>query len=151
MIRIECEEPVKEVCDCCGGTIIRLTRFVYEDGDAFATYYGLFSDNHPAREVKLAVSLGEWGEGSSPKDRRSFALVLGDNESEYQVKIVDAEESPWQGVGVIGQMLDRDEALRHHGLMMCSILPITLLRMMRKSKRISKVSQRAASEEESIP
>ncbi|MGH9427585.1 MAG: hypothetical protein ACRD2L_14935 [Terriglobia bacterium] len=113
MIRIECEEPVKEVCDCCGGTTIRLTRFVYENGDAFATYYGLFSDNHPAREVKLAVSLGGWGEGSSPKDRRSFALVLGDNESEYQVKIVDAEESPWQGVGVIGQMLDRDEALTH--------------------------------------
>ena len=113
MIEIEFEEPVEEACDCCGGKTTRLTRFVYKDGDAFAVYYGMYSDNHPESEVKLAVSLGEWGAGGTPEDRRSFGLILREAEDAYQVSVIDAEESPWREAEVIGRMLNRDEALKH--------------------------------------
>jgi hypothetical protein len=37
-------------------------------------------------------------------------------ETEYQVTVVDAEESPWKGVTLLGRMLDRAEALQHERL-----------------------------------
>jgi hypothetical protein len=113
LITIDFEEPVKKACDCCGGITTRLTRFVYKDGDAFAVYYAMFSDSHPEREIKVAIGMGEWGEGSSPEDRRAFALKIRDGGTQYETMVVDAEESPWQGVEVIGCMLNRDEALGH--------------------------------------
>ncbi len=113
MIEIEFEEPKREVCTCCGGVTTRLTRFVYKDGDAFAVYYGIFSDNHAAREVTVAVSLGEWGEGSSPEQRVAFPMIIRSTESEYEVSVTDANESPWKDVEIIGRMLNRNEALAH--------------------------------------
>lgn len=102
MLKIEFEESVKETCDCCDGTTTRLTRFVYQDGDAFAVYYAMFSDSHPKREIDVAVGLGEWGEGATPEDRRSFGLVLREAESQYEVTVVDAKESPWHDARFIG-------------------------------------------------
>lgn len=113
MLSIELEKPVHDVCDCCGGTMTRLTRFVHKDGNAYCIYYAMYSDNHPERVVKLAVSLGEWGEDTSPEDRAAFALVMRCSESDYLVTVVDADESPWQGARVIGKMLSREEALYH--------------------------------------
>lgn len=113
MLTIEFEEPKEETCDCCGGITTRLTRFVYQDDDAFAIYYAVFSDNHPGREVKAAIGLGEWGGESTPEQRHSFGLVLREKESQYEVMIVNAEESPWHDATNIGQMLNRDEALAH--------------------------------------
>lgn len=113
MIDIEFEKPVYEVCDCCGGTTTRLTRFVHRDGDAYAIYYAMYSDNHPERVVKVAVSLGGWGEDAIPQNRTAFALAVRCDESEYMVTVVDADESPWQGARIIGKMLNRDQALNH--------------------------------------
>ena len=115
MLTIEIDAPPETTrCECCGGTTTRLTRFVYRDGDAFAVYYAMFSDQHPEREVKLAVGLGEWGDDdASPEDRRAFALVMRSTDEAYQVMVVDADESPWRNARVIGRMLDRDEALAH--------------------------------------
>ena len=113
MIDIEFAEPFHEVCDCCKGTTTRLTRFVRKDGDAYAIYYAMYSDNHPERVVKLAVSLGEWSEDADPVNRTAFALTMRSDESDYLFTVVDADESPWQGIRILGKMLNRDEALNH--------------------------------------
>jgi hypothetical protein len=116
MLTFEFEEPNRSRCDCCGGVTVSLTRFVYEDGDAHAIYYARFGEQHEPRVVEAVVSVGEWGEGAGPWDRVAFALRLPAAESEYQVTVVDAAESPWQGVGLLGRMLDREEALAHERL-----------------------------------
>jgi len=60
------------------------------------------------------VSLGEWGEDRTPKDRRAFALRIRAAKNEYQVMVVDAKHSLWQDAeDVLGRMLDRKEALKH--------------------------------------
>jgi hypothetical protein len=113
VITIEFEEPTTEKCDCCGGVTTRLTRFVYKDGDAFAVYYAMFSDKHPDREIKVAIGMGEWGEGSTPDERKAFAVKIRDGGTQYEVMVVDADESPWQDAEILGRMLDREEALEH--------------------------------------
>ena len=114
MLTIETDEPpATTLCECCGGTTTRLTRFVYKDGDAFAVYYAMFSGNHPERVVRLAVGLGDWGDEAGPEDRRSFGLVMRSTDEAYEVTVVDADESPWRNSEIIGRMLDREEALAH--------------------------------------
>jgi hypothetical protein len=89
------------------------SRFVYKDGDAYAIYYARMSDNHPRREVALAVGLGEFGEGSDQESRISFGLIMREENSQFQVMVVDPDESPWPTARVIGRMLSRSEALAH--------------------------------------
>jgi len=116
MIEIELSQRGEHPCECCGGVSVILMRFVYRDGDAFAVYYAGFSESHPQREVKLAVGMGEWGEDSTPADRRSFALRLRDGGANFEVSVMDAEDSPWRDAKTIGRMLDREEALADPGL-----------------------------------
>lgn len=113
MLEIECEEPLTFVCECCGGTTSRLTRFVYEDEDAFAVYYAVFSDRHRDNGVVGIVSLGGWSEDEIPPSRVAFAFRLWEGEDNFNVTITDAGESEWSDVGILGRMLSRDEALEH--------------------------------------
>ena len=114
MLTIEFEPPKESApCECCGGRTTRLTRFVHSEGDAYAIYYALFSDSHPGRAVSVTVSIGEWGEGSTPEQRVAFALELRSTDSQYQVGVVDSEKSPWREASFIGRTLDRVEALAH--------------------------------------
>jgi hypothetical protein len=101
------------LCDCCGGRTIRLSRFVYSDGDAHAVYYCEFSDNHPNRYISAVVSLGEWGEDDAQDRRLAFPLQIRSTEEAFQITVVDADKSPWKGTSFLGKMLDRDEALKH--------------------------------------
>jgi hypothetical protein len=116
MLTFEFEEPSSAKCECCGGITTSLTRFVYEDGDAYAIYYARFGVTHEPRVVDAVVSIGEWGEGSGPWGRVAFPFRLLAAKAEYQVTVVDAAESPWQGAELLGRMLDRAEALRHDRL-----------------------------------
>lgn len=109
MIRIECEEPTQSApCECCGGKTTSLTRFVYKNDDAHG-----FSDNHPQRSVIATISLGEWGEGTTPDQRVAFAVRIWSDQANYNVGLIDAAKSPWRDAKLIGRTLDREEALKH--------------------------------------
>jgi hypothetical protein len=113
-ITIEFTDRIEgDPCLCCGGRTTALTRFVYRDGDAHAVYYASFSDRHPDRWVSVAISLGNWTEGSMPGDRVAFALRIRATSDEYQTGVVNAALSPWNDVDILGQMLDRQGALKH--------------------------------------
>jgi hypothetical protein len=113
VLTIEFSEPQTSLCDCCAGTTTILTRFVYKDGDAYAIYYAAFSDNHPDGTVKMAVGLGEWGEGADASARVAFALDLRVFGDQFEVMVTDAAQSQWSDAEVLGTMLDRKAALAH--------------------------------------
>lgn len=110
MLEIEFSDPdIGEPCECCGGQTVALTRSVTEDGDAYAIYYIRFSIKHADRSALATVSIGEWGEDCSPVLRDAFALELHPD----GVRVLDAHQSPWNDVELIGRTLDRDQALAH--------------------------------------
>lgn len=114
MLELEFEPPFEsDPCECCGGVTTALTRFVLQDGDAFAVVYLRFSDNHQDRVVEAAISAGKWWDGTGPADRTAFALKLRSGAENYEVTVCDAATSPWRDVELIGDMLDREEALTH--------------------------------------
>ena len=113
MIEIEFESPIEDICKCCGQEEIRLTRFVFQNGDAFAVYYAKFTKNHENKMVYGLIGLGAWGEGAEPSDRTAFAFKVWTNDVNYQVGLIDKAESPWNEVEYLGKILDRKEALNH--------------------------------------
>jgi len=113
MIEIEFENPTVDKCACCGEEMVTLTRFVYQDGDAFAVYYAKFTKSHKDRVVHGLISVGGWGEGTTPRDRIAFPFVIWTNAENYQVTLTDKEKSPWKDIELLGQILDRHEALVH--------------------------------------
>lgn len=110
---IELSEPSASRCDCCGGLTVRLTRFVYRDGDAFAIYHAAYSNTHPDNELAMLVSLGDWGEDSDPSQRAAFYCRVRPTEDSYEVMLGDAAQSAWRDAEIIGEKLSREEALRH--------------------------------------
>ena len=114
MLEIEFEEPSETECECCGNTTTKLTRFVYQDGDAFAVYFGSFTTGHEDKVLNGLIGLGEWGnDEKGPECRTAFPFRIWLNGDDFQVGLMNAEESPWRDVTFMGQILDRGEALEH--------------------------------------
>ncbi|WP_291148705.1 hypothetical protein [Flavobacterium sp. UBA7680] len=112
MIRIEFEEPSIEICKCCNNEIVKLTRFVHKDEDAFALYYLKFTKGHEDKLVTGIISIGDWETDDEPKNRFAFPFRIWTDETDYQVGLMDREESPWKQ-DLLGSILDRKEALEH--------------------------------------
>jgi len=114
MINIEFEEPVEEICECCGNKTVRLTRFVYQNDDAFAVYYAQYTEAHEGKYINGLIGLGEWGDDEvGPEARLAFPFQIWSNDENFVVRLVDSEESPWSHVSFMGKILDREEALKH--------------------------------------
>lgn len=113
MIKIEFEEPKTEQCKCCGNTTNRLIRFVYQDGDAFAVYYVLFTNGHKEKVAYVLIGLGEWGEHGAPEMRTAFSVNIWEDNENWAVTVTDKSDSPWGHVEFLGKILDRDQALTH--------------------------------------
>lgn len=113
MIDIEFEEPKTAHCECCGNESTSLTRFVYQDGDAFSIYYVLFTENHPEKVAYAIIGLGDWDEGAGPESRTAFPVKIWENGDGWAVTLTNKNESPWADVKLLGRILDREEALQH--------------------------------------
>ena len=113
MIEIELTEPKNLICECCGGKIVSLTRFVYKDGNAFAIYHATFAENHSERGVLGVISLGDWESNEVSPNRVGFPFRLWEVEENFNVGIMNRNECPWNDSNIIGRILDREEALAH--------------------------------------
>lgn len=103
-------------CTCCGAASRTVHGFVYRDDDAYAVYYGGWSEGHPGRGVTLAIAVGEWSEGSGPRDRVSIGVLAKPTPSSVDFTVLDSSESPWAETPLLGKMLDRDRARAHPAL-----------------------------------
>ena len=110
---IEFEDPVTFHCDCCGGLTVRLTRFLHGVGVAFAVYSASYSYTHEGNELAMLISLGEWGEDSSPEQRAAFYCRVRPTDDSYEVMLDDVAHSPWSSAKIIGAKLTREQARAH--------------------------------------
>ncbi len=110
-------EPVDSSTPCpcgCGARQVALTRFVDQDGEPVAVCFARYTTGHPDAVVAATISLGDFSEGSTPADRVAFALQFrADGDAAYQLTLLDASQSPWKDLALIGRTLGRDEAADH--------------------------------------
>jgi hypothetical protein len=99
-------------CKCCNKRSINIHGFVYKNGDAFAVYRASWADAHDKNQIKGVVSIGDWDETASSKDRVTIGIKMWADEKSVNTSVLDPEESPWRETEMLGKVLKRSEALK---------------------------------------
>lgn len=82
---------------------------MYEDGGATAVYFAGYTHGHPVRRANMVLSVGGWGEGTGPKDRRAIAMQVANLGDDLVFTFPEADSSPWYGEDFLGTMSEPDE------------------------------------------
>jgi hypothetical protein len=98
-------------CPDCGGQTRSVWGYAYADSAARALYFIRWTDGHLERGAQLLLSIGKWGVGTSPKDRRSVGLECRVEKDRPGFMVVNASSLPWAGRALLGEMLSREDAL----------------------------------------
>ena len=104
------EAAVPHPCKCCGETTHMVYGLVYHEGSAHAVYFAGWSEGHRDEGLRLAVSIGDWGNDSGPDDRVAIGLSARLVKPQVLFDVVAPEDSPWGSYELIGPMLPKDEA-----------------------------------------
>ena len=96
-------------CDDCGGATYVLRGGVRADGRDRAVYVAAQTEGH--RPIALALSVGRFGQGTSPTDRVVFTLLARVEEGSIELMVVDPDRCPFDCAEVLGEQLGREDAL----------------------------------------
>jgi hypothetical protein len=111
VLTLELGRATESLCSCCGKLSHAVRGFVSKDGVAYAAYLAGYTEQHLPEEGTILVSIGDWSEGSRPKDRKSVCMKVRRPTDGFQVMVVGLEGAPWADIDVFGPVLSRAAAL----------------------------------------
>lgn len=85
------------------GTWCTLWGYVFEDERARAVYYVRYNDTR-FEQAEVVVSVGEWGEGSTPEKRDCLAALARKYEGRLAFMLIDAADSSFADQAFLGSM-----------------------------------------------
>ena len=100
-------------CEQCGASYVKVTGFVYADGDALAVFYAACHHHEGQHEAWIDVIFGDWGTDDSSRNV-TFGCRVGPvaNSAEPAATLVPAA-SVYADGPIFGRKLSREEALAH--------------------------------------
>ncbi len=107
------EAATPHPCKCCGETTYMVYGLVYHDGSAHAVYFAGWSEGHREQGLRMAVSIGDWGDGGAPSDRVAVGLSARLNRPQVLFDVMSPADSPWGEYDFIGEMMTADQARGH--------------------------------------
>src|SRR5437762_1900664 len=118
MLRAEPLERVETLpCPHCGGRVRRvygeLVGAKFGPARRLGVYSADFCVSACGPGVVLAIGAQEPDEVDAPRGKVTLSLRVWPAEREFQMQVLEAEESPWLESGVLGLVLGREEALIH--------------------------------------
>lgn len=112
-LEIEFGEPIKAFnCKCCGNQTQSVNGFLYNDKYAHGIYFARWTEGHLPKEITLTICIGEWGDDCNPNNRDSINLRVKGKEEGFGMMITDSIESPWRDNSMLGNFMDRNQALK---------------------------------------
>lgn len=110
-------EPIDRLkpfhCPCCGREAQSGQGYVFEDERPLAIYFATLHDAENKNGVALAIGIGEWSDDGSRQCCTAMGIDVGSTDSEFRMRVVEPEESPWAKTKVLGPLLSREQALIH--------------------------------------
>lgn len=103
-------------CSDCASQTRAVWGYVSKNGGAHAAYYAAWTDAHLDRGVKMLISVGRWGEGSTPAMRKMIGLDcrMG-KDGRPSFMVIDASKIQLDEDGLFGQGLTRNEVMNDPG------------------------------------
>ncbi len=120
-LAIDLGDTATHQCPCCGRESTTVHGYLYDETGETSVYFAGYAHGHPERRANMVVSIGGWGEGMMPADRKSIALqVVFDGRSKKFV-FPAAETSPWYGEEFLGQMKEATQLSEGDRLRFCEL------------------------------
>lgn len=110
-LEIELGQASEHRCGCCGKLSHVVRGYVSKDGDARAVYMAGYTEKHAIEEGTILVSIGDWTDGSTPRDRVSVVMKVQKIGGRFQIMVVGPEGCPWDEVTIFGPIASRAAAL----------------------------------------
>jgi hypothetical protein len=107
-IAIEPGSESQGICADCGRTTRTIWGYVRSQRIPRAVYYVRWTEGHADRGATFTISIGQWGEGTSPADRQHLTLQCRVDDEGPGFMVVDSAKD--EG-GILGAGLSRAEAL----------------------------------------
>ncbi len=111
MFRIELGAETTPICSCCGSLSHVLRGFVSDERGARAVYLAGYTEKNPDHFGTLLISLGGWGEGATPAQRKAILILVRNIEGKPQFMVGSAADCRWGDVSMMGRIMERPEAL----------------------------------------
>jgi hypothetical protein len=106
---VELGDLAKYNCSCCGMESETVHGFLYGPDGTTTVYFAGYTCGHAERRANLVLSVGGWGEGTTPEDRTAIALQVRSVDGAIEFEFPPAATSPWHGKGFLGIMLSPEE------------------------------------------
>jgi len=91
-------------CPCCRLDSCTVHGFLYESNGKTSVYFAGYTHGHPKRCANLVLSVGGWGEGTTPADRKAIAMQAFLDDQGMTFTYPPSETSPWYGEDFLGVM-----------------------------------------------
>jgi len=109
LLEFEPGEVAVHTCACCGMDSETVHGFLYGPGGETTVFFAGYTRGHPERWASMVLSVGGWGDDTTPADRRAIPLQVHVFEGALRFTFVPAEASPWNGEEILGAMASVDD------------------------------------------
>ena len=104
-------------CPHCGGQVRRVYGELLGSENGKSQRLGVYSADYCISRcgpgVLVAIGAQEPDDSDAPRGKVTVSLRVWPTDREFQVQVLEAEESPWRASGALGLVLGREEALIH--------------------------------------
>src|SRR3954468_2404921 len=104
-VKIEFGGAAPYQCPCCGRQSETVHGYLYRSDGTTSVYLAGFTHGHPERRANMVLSVGAWGEGTTPAERKAIALQAIAQGGAITFSFPPPESSPWSGTDFLGAMV----------------------------------------------
>lgn len=104
-VKIEMGDAAPYLCPCCGKQSETVHGYLYRPDGTTSVYFAGYTHGHPERRANMVLSVGGWGEGIAPGDRKAIALQATSQSGVITFSFPPPEASPWFGKAFLGAMV----------------------------------------------
>jgi hypothetical protein len=97
-------------CPCCGRKSETVLGFIY-DGPTTVVYFAGSTLGHQPAHVNAVLSVGGWGEGTSPSNRHAVVVIVHGSKNLPSIDFPPPSTSPWFGEPELGRALTPEEMM----------------------------------------
>jgi hypothetical protein len=103
------QQVIQRACEHCKQPFIVGRGSVYEDGKPISIYLAAMHDCNKNNTVHLAIAICKHHEGLG--ENTAVTLRANPSDTEFEMTLINPNESPWAAETYLGKMLDRQQAL----------------------------------------
>jgi uncharacterized C2H2 Zn-finger protein len=98
-------------CEDCDAVTRKIWGYISNDNGARAIYFTRWTDGHVERGAQIILSIGRWGEETTPSERRRVAVECRIGTDRPAFMVVDAGDFTWCQDDVLGETMTRAAVL----------------------------------------